>query len=113
MSEKGHEASDPKTLSLAYLTAVGRKEFDRLPEPVLAFRPGNGSALSVEFAEDAPDESQARAGAWLELETDDPAALKRRILEAGVPEVEYPGNDHFYFAVPGGQVLRLVPAPGG
>jgi hypothetical protein len=79
-----------------------------LPTPVSAFAFANGAALSVEFTEDALDEQQARRGAWLELQTDDPAGLTKKILEAGLPKVEYFGNDYFYFQAPGGQVLRIA-----
>jgi hypothetical protein len=79
-----------------------------LPTPVLAFAFSNGASLSVEFTEDALDEQQARRGAWLELKTDDAPALKQKILAAGLPRVEYPGNDYFYFQAPGGQVLRIA-----
>lgn len=79
-----------------------------LPVPVLAFRFPNGGALSVEFTEDALDEQQARRGAWLEIKADDPAALQQKVREAGLPLLKHPGNDHFYFAAPGGQVLRIV-----
>jgi hypothetical protein len=30
------------------------------------------------------------------------------VTTATVPEVKYLGNDPFYFAAPGGQVLRIV-----
>jgi len=43
-------------------------------------------------------------------EANDPSALKKRILDADLPAVKYLGNDHFYFAAPRGQVLRIVPA---
>ncbi len=79
-------------------------------EPILAFSFPNGGGLSVEFTEDALDDARARRGAWFELEADDPAALKKKVLEAGLPEVKYLGNDFFYFAAPGGQVLRIVPS---
>ncbi|MEO7001713.1 MAG: hypothetical protein ABI068_07840 [Ktedonobacterales bacterium] len=79
-----------------------------LPVPVLAFRFSNGGALSVEFTEDALDEQQARWGAWLEIKADDPAVLQQKVREAGLPLLKHPGNDHFYFAAPGGQVLRIV-----
>ena len=80
----------------------------KLPVPILAFRFPGGGSLSVEFTADALDEQQARWGAWLEVRTDDAAALQRRVLEAGLPRLKHPGNDHFYFAAPGGQVLRIV-----
>ncbi len=90
--------------------AVVSSDAPGLAVPVLAFRFPNGGSLSVEFTEDALDERQARWGAWLEVQADDPAALKQKVLEAGLPQLRHPGNDHFYFAAPGGQVLRIVAA---
>ncbi len=79
-----------------------------LPAAVIACRFPNGASWSVEFTEDALDEKQARRGAYLELQTDDPSALKKKILAAGLSRVEYIGNDYFYFQAPGGQVLRIA-----
>jgi hypothetical protein len=81
-----------------------------LPVPVIAFRFPNGGSLSIEFTDEALDEKQARRGAWLEVKVDNPSELKKKISEVGGSEVKYFGNDHFYFAAPGGQVLRLVSA---
>lgn len=78
------------------------------PMPIIAFVFSNGASLSVEFTADAPDEEQARHGAWFELKTDDAATLKKKVLELGLPKVEYSGNDFFYFQAPGGQVLRIA-----
>jgi hypothetical protein len=80
-----------------------------LAEPILAFRFPGGGSFSVEFTEDALDEQRVRRGAWLEIWSDDPAALKRKILDAGLPQVTHPATNTFYFAVPGGQVLGVVP----
>jgi hypothetical protein len=74
----------------------------------LAFQFTDGSAVSVDFTEevvDALDEQQARRGAWLELETDEPLTLKEKILTAGYRYFEYKG--FFYFQIPGGQVMRF------
>lgn len=79
-----------------------------LPVPVLAFSFPNGGTLSVEFTKDALDERQARWGAWLEVKADDPAALQQKVREAGLLILKHPANDHFYFAAPGGQVIRIV-----
>lgn len=81
-----------------------------LSVPVIAFRFAHGGALSVEFTAEALDESQARWGAWLEVQVDDAAAVQRAILDAGLPQLRHPANDHFYFAAPGGQVVRIVSA---
>lgn len=45
---------------------------------------------------------------WLELRTENPEMLKRKIPEFGCREVEYWDKEHFYFQAPGGQVFRLV-----
>lgn len=90
--------------------AVTSADAPHLPVPVIAFRFPNGGALSVEFTEDALDERQARWGAWLEVRADDAPALQRKVIEAGLPLLKHPGNDHFYFAAPGGQVLRIAQA---
>lgn len=78
--------------------------------PILAFVFPGGGVLSVDFTEDALDEEHARRGLWIELQAEDAPALQRRVLAAGLPRVSYPGNDHFYFAAPGGQVMRIVAA---
>ena len=75
----------------------------------LAFQFVDGSAISVEFTEevvDALDEQQARRGAWLELETDEPLTLKEQILASGYRQFEYRAG-FFYFQIPGGQVMRF------
>ncbi|MGH2497738.1 MAG: VOC family protein [Ktedonobacteraceae bacterium] len=79
-----------------------------LPTSVIAVVFSNGASLSVEFTEDALDEQQARRGAWFELRTDDANTLKQKVLDAGLPRVEYSGNNFFYFQAPGGQVMRIV-----
>ena len=75
---------------------------------VVPYFPGGGN-LSVEFTDDAPDEDHPRFGAWLELRAEDPAAVMRRALGAGLQEVKHPGHPH-YFMLPGGQVFTVAPA---
>jgi hypothetical protein len=79
-----------------------------LAEPILAFRFPGGGSVSIEFSEAALDEAAARRGAWLEIQTDDPDGLSKRILEAGLPRVEYFATTTFYFAAPGGQVFGII-----
>jgi len=81
-----------------------------LAQPILAFKFPGGGSLSVEFTEDALDLQRARRGAWMEIWSGDPAALKKRVLAAGFAEVNYPATNTFYFAAPGGQVLGIVSA---
>lgn len=87
---------------------VASSDAPDLPAPILAFRFPGGGALSVEFTEDALDEHQARKGAWLEVKAADAETVQRRVIEAGLPVLIHPANNHFYFATPGGQVLRIV-----
>ncbi len=65
------------------------------------------TTLTVDFTDDAPDEQQASRGAWLELKSDDPAALKQRVRAAGLPQVDY-STGRFYFQSPGGQVWGVA-----
>jgi len=76
-------------------------------EPILAFRFPGGGALSVEFTDEALDDTHARRGAWLELKSDDPDGLIKRIRAAGLPEVHYWATKTFYFEVPGGQIIGI------
>jgi hypothetical protein len=69
--------------------------------------PGGGH-LSIEFIEEAPDDDRPRLGAWLELRADDPAAVMRAALEAGLIEVKHPGHPYYVMA-PGGQVFTIAP----
>jgi len=73
---------------------------------IVAFRFANDTSVSVEFTPDALDAEQARRGAWLEVTTDDPAALQHNVLAAGLPRVDYP-TGRFYFQAPGGQVWGI------
>jgi hypothetical protein len=79
-----------------------------LTEPILAFKFPGGGSLSAEFTEDALDERQMRLGAWVEIWSDDPAGLKKKVLDAGLLQVTYPATNTFYFAAPGGQILGIV-----
>jgi len=45
---------------------------------------------------------------WLELRSDEPVELRRKIVSFCVQEIAMPGAEHIYFHAPGGQVFRLV-----
>jgi len=79
-----------------------------MAESMLLVRFPGGGSLSIEFIEDAPDEDRPRLGAWLELRVEDPAAVMRSVLDAGLTEVTHPGHP-YYFLAPGGQVFTIVP----
>jgi hypothetical protein len=89
---------------------VATVEHPGMAEPMLVVRFPHGGALSIEFIEGADDSDEPRRATWLELRADDPAALMRNVLAAGVREVKHPGHPH-YFMAPGGQVFTVVPAP--
>jgi hypothetical protein len=79
-----------------------------MPEPMLLVDFPGGGHLSIEFIEEAPDDDRPRLGAWLELRADDPAAVMRAALEAGLVELKHPGHP-YYVMVPGGQVFTIAP----
>lgn len=114
LSNRVHMFARPgvkESLVRCFSTALGcgapvTLEVPGLAEPILAWNFPNGGSLSVEFTPDALDEEQARRGAWLEIKTEDPDAVKERIREAGLATVTYLGNE--YFVLPGGQVIRVV-----
>ena len=83
-------------------------EFPGIYQPMLVVSFPGGGHLSIEFTDDAPDDEQPRLGAWLELRTDDPAAVLQAALEAGLTEVKHPGHP-YYFMIPGGQVFTIAP----
>jgi len=71
--------------------------------------------LGVFYCEkgDVLSEEDHLKAAWLEIKTKDVSEVKRRLIEFGVKEVEYPDKSRFYFQAPGGQVFRLAPEDGG
>jgi hypothetical protein len=75
---------------------------------MLVCRLADGTSISVEFTADALDDAHALRGAWLEVRTDDPAALQRRVIAAGLPRVDHPVTGRFYFRSPGGQVWGIA-----
>ena len=77
-------------------------------EPVRIYRFTNGASISVEFTLETPHDGEASRGAWLELILNDAEAVKKKVLEAGLQEVDFQGNDYFYFSAPGGQVFRII-----
>ncbi len=83
-------------------------EFPGIDQPMLVVSFPGGGHLSIEFTDDAPDDEQPRLGAWLELRADDPAAVLRAALRAGLTEVKHPGHP-YYFMIPGGQVFTIAP----
>lgn len=73
--------------------------------PILLVSFPDGSAFSVEFASDPPEES---SGTWIEFRTDNVPAVQQKLREAGVVSFRHPGSSHDYFRAPGGQVFRVL-----
>jgi hypothetical protein len=83
-------------------------EFPGIDQPMLMVSFPGGGHLSIEFTDNAPDDDQPRLGAWLELRADDPPAVLRAALDAGLIQVKHPGHP-YYFMIPGGQVFTIAP----
>src|ERR1043166_5536639 len=75
---------------------------------MLVCRLAEGTSVSVEFTPDALDEVHALRGAWLEIRTDDPEALRGRGVAAGLARVEHQATGRFYFRSPDGQVWGIA-----
>lgn len=84
-----------------------------LPAPSAAlnlFQFADGFIFGVYFTEAdecLPDNELLKA-TWLELKTDQPDALKQKLLAFGITEIPYPDKSHFYFQAPGGHVFRIA-----
>jgi hypothetical protein len=87
---------------------VATVEHPAMAQSMLVVSFPGGGHLSIEFTGDAPDDDHPRPGAWLELRTENPAALMRAALDAGLTQVKHPGHPH-YFMTPGGQVFTIAP----
>lgn len=77
-----------------------------LPYPILLVSLADGSAFSVEFSGNVPE--NAFCGTWIEFRTGDVAAVQKRLDDAGIESFSHPGSPHRYFAAPGGQVFRIL-----
>jgi len=94
----------------SFFTDIFGCELVALPGSMLVFVFPNGASLSVEFTGDALDGKQPWRGAWLEVKTEDPSALKKKVLAAGLSQVKHPISNRFYFQAPGGQIWGIVEA---
>jgi hypothetical protein len=88
--------------------SVRTVEFPGVDGPMLVISFPGGGHLSVEFTDDAPDDERPRLGAWLELRADDPAAVWRAAVDAGLSQVSHPAHP-YYVMIPGGQVFTIAP----
>jgi len=67
-----------------------------------------GFVLGVFFCDQTEvlSEEDHLKSAWLEIKANDVEEVKRRLVDFGVKEVDYPDTNRFYFQAPGGQVFR-------
>lgn len=63
--------------------------------------------IIVVWSDNALPASGFLSATYLELKTDDPAALQRKLAAFGVHQLEVP-DPHCYFQAPNGQVFRVV-----
>ena|SRR5947209_5862845 len=68
----------------------------------------NDFFLGIAYEQDHLEDEHFLLAAWLELKTDDPNELRKKLHQFGVKEIEYKDKNHFYFHAPGGQVYRVA-----
>jgi catechol 2,3-dioxygenase-like lactoylglutathione lyase family enzyme len=61
----------------------------------------------IVYQDAAVDEGAFLKTTYLELKSDNPEAMREKLLAFGVKKLEVP-DPHLYFQSPGGQVFRLV-----
>jgi hypothetical protein len=72
------------------------------------FRFHEGFFMAVLYQDAAASPDELRQSIWLELRTNEPAALRATITAFGVHSIDMPSAEHLYFQAPGGQVFRVV-----
>ena len=99
-----------------YLDVLGCRKLGNEPYPDLdLYEFDGGFVLGLFFFDEADtlSESEHLMATWMEIKTDNPEALKQRLIQFGVREVEFNDPSRFYFQAPGGQVFRVAPMDGG
>jgi catechol 2,3-dioxygenase-like lactoylglutathione lyase family enzyme len=82
----------------------------RESERIDIFRIGTSFYLGVVYDDSALSAADSLKSIWLDLRTDRPEEVKKKILDFGIQGIEFWDREHFYFQAPGGQVFRLVGA---
>lgn len=99
--------SDQAKIRKFYRTVLGCKQTKKT-DTVDFFRLGDNFFITILYQESALDSDSSLKSIWLELQTDDPPTLGKKILDFGVRPLEVFDKEHLYFQAPGGQVFRLV-----
>ena len=69
---------------------------------------GKDFYIAAIYEDSVLSQNDLRKSIWLELKTDNPKELAKKILEFGVSALDTWDTAHLYFQAPGGQVFRLV-----
>ena len=99
-----------------YTHILGCRKLVDIPYPNLdLYEFQGGFVLGLFFCDEADtlSEKEQLKATWMEIKTDNPDALKQRLIDFGVQEVEFEDKSRFYFQAPGGQVFRVAPMEGG
>jgi len=91
----------------SFYTGTLQGELVKTYESVDVIRFADDFYLGISFTQESLTDDQFLRATWLEIKTDAPSALKEKVLEFGVKEIEYWDKEHFYFQAPGGQVYRI------
>ncbi|MGZ3495568.1 MAG: VOC family protein [Syntrophales bacterium] len=99
-----------------YTEILGCRKLADIPYPNLdLYEFQGGFVLGLFFCDevDTLSEKEQLKATWMEIKTDNPDALKQRLIDFDVHEVEFEDKSRFYFQAPGGQVFRVAPMEGG
>jgi catechol 2,3-dioxygenase-like lactoylglutathione lyase family enzyme len=99
-----------------YTGILGCRKLADIPYPnVDLYEFQEGFVLGLFFYDEADtlSEKEQLKATWMEIKTDRPDALKQRLIDFGVQEVEFEEKSRFYLQAPGGQVFRVAPMEGG
>ena len=91
-----------------YLDVLGCQQEETSYENIDLFRCPNNSLIGVYYTDEALTPEQHLNATWLEIRSSDVVAVKQRILDFGLQEMDFGPSEEFFFQVPGGQVYRLV-----
>jgi hypothetical protein len=69
---------------------------------------GEDYYITIVYSDSKPYAGAFTESVWLELQTDDPSALKERVTAFGGKPVDAPDPAHFIFQAPDGVVYRIV-----
>lgn len=99
-----------------YTEILGCRKLTEIPYPnVDLYEFQGGFVIGLFFCDEKEtlSEREHLMATWMEIKTDNPEALKQRLIDFGVREAEFEDKSRFYFQAPGGQVFRVAAMEGG